>query len=166
VSKRWITGFALILSLTLALSAKDPKEQGFSGKWSLVKDGTHSTDPLPDLHQEVKIKGSDVTIMNRFPEPANGIAPLVFLGIMTTAIHLKTDGSEVTDQIGPFAYVSKTTLDGNTMSTDWHAVVNGDPVQGKWVRTVSDDGKQTTLQITETSTKGQNGNATLVFKRK
>jgi hypothetical protein len=52
------------------------------------------------------------------------------------------------------------------MTTDWHAVVNGDPVEGKWVRTVSDDGKQTTLQITETSTKGQTGNATLVFKRK
>jgi len=52
------------------------------------------------------------------------------------------------------------------MTTDWHAQINGDEVQGKWVRTLSDDGKQTTLQITESSTKGQNGNATLVLKRK
>lgn len=161
-----IMGLALVLSLTLALFAKDPKEQGFSGKWALVKDGSHSTEPLPDLHQDVKVHGSDVTIQNRFPEPANAVAPMLFLGIMTTSIQLKTDGTEVTNQIGPFAYVSKTTLDGNTMTTDWHAEVNGDSVQGKWIRTLSDDGKQTTLQINETSTKGQNGNATLVMKRK
>lgn len=166
MSKRWITGCALILSLTLALFAKDAKEQGFSGKWALVKDASHGTESLPDLHQEIKIHDSDVTIQNRFPEPANGIAPLVFLGIMTTAIHLRTDGNEVTNQIGPFLHLSKTTVDGNTMTTDWHAQINGDEVQGKWVRTLSDDGKQVTLQITETSTKGQNGNATLVLRRK
>jgi hypothetical protein len=163
---KWLTGLALLLSLSLALFAKDPKEQGFSGKWSLIKDQSHSTEPLPDLHQQIKVKGSEVTIQNQFPEPANGIAPLVFLGIMTTSLRLNTDGTEVTNQIGPFAYVSKTTVDGNTMTTDWHAEVNGDPVQGKWVRTLSDDGRQSTLTITETSTKGQNGNATLVFKRK
>jgi hypothetical protein len=85
---------------------------------------------------------------------------------MTTSVQLKTDGSEVQSQIGPFLFLSKTTVDNNTMTTDWHAQINGDEVQGKWVRTLSDDGKQTTLQITESSTKGQNGNATLVLKRK
>ncbi len=166
MSTRWITGLALFLSCTLALSAKDPKEQGFSGKWQMVKDASHSSEPLADLHQQVKIHDSDITIQNQFPEPANAIAPLVFLGIMTTSLHLKADGSEVQNQIGPFLHLSKTTLQGNTMTTDWHAQINGDEVTGKWVRTLSDDGKQVTLQITESSTKGQNGNATLVLKRK
>ena len=166
MSKRWITGLALILSFSLALSAKSPKEQGFSGKWQLVKDASQMSAPLPDLHQDVKVHDSDVTIQNLFPEPANGIAPLVFLGIMTTSLHLKTDGNEIQNQIGPFLQISKTTVEGNTMTTEWHAQINGDEVQGKWVRTLSDDAKQTTLQITETSTKGQNGNATLVLKRK
>jgi len=94
VSTRWLT-LALILSFTLGLSAKTPKEQGFSGKWQMVKDASHSTATLADLHQQVKVHDSDVTIQNEFPEPPNAIAPLVFLGIMTTAVQLKTDGSEV-----------------------------------------------------------------------
>jgi hypothetical protein len=166
VSTRWLMGLALILSFTLGLSAKTPKEQGFSGKWQMVKDASHSTATLADLHQQVKVHDADVTIQNEFPEPPNAVAPLVFLGIMTTSVQLKTDGSEVQSQIGPFLFLSKTTVDNNTMTTDWHAQINGDEVQGKWVRTLSDDGKQTTLQITESSTKGQNGNATLVLKRK
>lgn len=163
---RCVAGLALVLSFTLALSAKTPKEQGFAGKWQLVKDASQLSVPLGDLHQEVKIHDSDITIQNLFPEPANGIAPLVYLGIMTTSLHLKSDGNEITNQIGPFLHLSKTTIDGSTMTTEWHAQINGEEVQGKWVRTLSDDAKQTTLQITETSTKGQNGNATLVLKRK
>ena len=131
-------GLALILSFTLALSAKDPKDQGFSGKWSLVKDASHSSADLGDLHQQIKIHDADIVIQNQFPEPATAIAPLVFLGIMTTSIHLKSDGSEVQrTQIGPFLHISKTNMDGNTMTTDWHAQINGDEVQGKWVRTLS-----------------------------
>lgn len=141
-------------------------DQGFSGKWTLVKNASHSTAPLADLLQEVKANGPDLTIQSRFPEPANGIAPLVFLGILTNTLKLKTDGHEVTNQIGPFLQISKTTLDGSSLTTEWQAEINGDRVQGKWVRTLSDDGKQVTLQINESSTKGQTGEATLVLKRK
>ncbi len=165
---RSLLGVAAVLTavLILPLSAKDPKDKGFSGKWSLDKNASHGSEPLADLHQNIKDGGSEVTIQSAFPEPANGIAPLLYLGIMTTNLKLKTDGQEITNQIGPYMQVSKTTLDGNKMITEWHTEINGDPVQGRWVRTLSDDGKQMTLEITESSTQGQKGDATLVLHRK
>lgn len=168
MSRRWITAAAALLSVVLLapLSAKDAKDKGFSGKWQLDKNASHASEPLDDLRQDIKQGDSDVIIQSRFPEPANGIAPLLYLGVMTTALRLTTGGQEITNQIGPFLHVSKTTLDGNKMTTEWHAEINGDPVEGKWVRTLSDDGKQLTFEITESSTKGQKGEATLVLKRK
>jgi hypothetical protein len=168
VRKRWITALAAVLGLLLSLpaSAKDPKDQGFAGKWVLDKNNSQGSEMLADLRQDTKQSGTDFTIQNRFPEPANGVAPLLYLGIMTTSITLKTDGQESKSQVGPYMLVSKTTVDGNTMTTEWHSEISGDPVQGKWVRTLSDDGKRTTLVITESSTHDQKGNATLVLRRK
>ncbi len=42
----------------------------------------------------------------------------------------------------------KTTMDGNKLMTEWAAQINGDPVEGHWVHTLSDDGKHMTLDIT------------------
>jgi hypothetical protein len=152
--------------LSVPIIAKDAKDQGFSGKWVLDKKESHGSEQLADLLLDIKPDGNTIVIQNRFPEPANAIAPLLYLGIMTTTLKLNTDGSETTNQIGPYTQISKTTVDGNTMTTEWHSEINGDPVQGKWIRTLSDDGKRMTLQINESSTKGQSGDATLVFHRK
>ena len=157
-----ITALAL---LVLPIGAKDSR-QGFDGKWVLDKASSKSPEVPDDLKQEIRQKGSDVTIQSLFKEPANGIAPLLMLGIMTSSLRLTTDGQELQNQIGPFAMTSKTTLDGKTMETEWSAVVNGDPVQGHWTRTLSDDGKRMTLHVKESSTKGQGGEATLQFVRK
>ena len=157
----------LTFALILPLSAKD-QASGFDGKWSLDKHEQQTGNPQPpaDLKQTIKQKGSDVTIQSQFAEPANGIAPLLYLGVMTTVLQLNADGQESTTQVGPYAFASKTTINGNTMETDWHSLYNGDPVQGHWTRTLSDDGKHMTLQIKESSTKGQSGDATLHFVRK
>jgi hypothetical protein len=84
---------------------------------------------------------------------------------MTNRLELSADGSERQNQIGPFQQASKTTLDGNTMTTQWTAVIRGDDVNGKWIRTVDADGKTMTLDISESS-KGQDHQATLKFRRK
>jgi hypothetical protein len=168
VSTRRISRLTCIAALTflvLPIGAKDSR-QGFDGKWVLDKHSPKAPQVPDDLRQDIRQKGSEVTIQSQFKEPANGIAPLVMLGIMTSSLRLTTDGQEVQNQIGPFAQTSKTTLEGNKMETEWSAVVNGDPVQGHWTRTLSDDGKRMTLTIKETSTKGQAGDATLQFVRK
>lgn len=157
-----VTALALF---SVPLCAKD-RDQGFGGKWVLDKKSTSAPQSPEDLREEIRQQGSEITIQSRYKEPANGITPLLYLGVMAGSIRLTTDGQETPNQIGPFQVVYKTTLEGNKMETDWNGVVNGDPVQGHWTRTLSDDGKHMTLQIKESSTKGQAGEATLQFVRK
>lgn len=163
--KSILSAFAALALSIIPIGAKD-SHAGFDGKWVLDKHSSKAPEVPDDLRQEIRIKGSDVTIQSQFKEPANGIAPLLMLGIMVSSLHLTTDGQEIQNQIGPFAQTSKTTLDGNKMETEWNAVVNGDQVQGHWTRTLADDGKRMTLHVKESSTKGQGGDTTLQFVRK
>ena len=153
----------LIASIpTVRASAKD---EGFSGRWVLDKDQP-STDAPANLETRMKQDGSGMTVESTFKEPDNGIVPLLYLGVMTTRMHLSFDGSTQQNQIGPFQMASKTTLDGNKMDTEWTAVVKDDQVQGHWTHTLSDDGKHMTLEIKENSTQGQTAQATLHFVKK
>jgi hypothetical protein len=152
----------LILTISASASSKD---DGFSGKWVLDKNGA-SPDAPGNLETRIKPDGSGISIESTFKEPDNGIVPLVYLGIMTTRMHLSFDGSTQQNQIGPFQMASKTTVNGNTMDTEWTAAVKDDQVQGHWTHTISDDGKHMTLEIKENSTQGQTAQATLHFVKK
>jgi hypothetical protein len=153
----------LIASIpTVRASAKD---EGFSGKWVLDKDQA-SADAPSNLETRMKQDGSGMTVESTFKEPDNGIVPLVYLGVMTTRMHLSFDGSTQQNQIGPFQMASKTTLGGNKMETEWAAAVKDDQVQGHWTHTLSEDGKHMTLEIKESSTQGQTAQATLHFVKK
>jgi hypothetical protein len=160
-----VGGLTLLTVLALPICAKD-SDQGFGGKWVLDKKSSKAPQTPEDLRQDIRQQGSEIIIQSRFKEPANGIAPLLFLGIMTSTLRLTTDGQDAQNQIGPFQQASKTTLDGRKMETDWTAMVNGDEVKGHWTRTLSEDGKRMTLEIKESSTKGQGGEATVQFVRK
>ena len=156
---------ALLICCILPIQGKD-EGGGFGGKW--VLDNKSSVPPNAPRNLEAKIKqdGSGITIESTFKEPENGIVPLLYLGIMTTKLHLGTDGSEQQNTIGPFQMASKTSVNGKQMDTDWTAMVKGDQVQGHWTHTLSDDGKHMTWEIKESSTQGQNGQATLHFVKK
>ena len=147
-------------------SAKDNNPDSYSGKWVLDKHAPRPGDAPNGLQTKIKQDGSGLTFESTFKEPSSGVVPLLYLGIMTEKLHLNTDGQEVHTQIGPFMAVFKTTMDGNKLMTDWKAQINGDPVEGHWVHTLSDDGKHMTLEIHESSTHGQQGDATLNFVRK
>jgi hypothetical protein len=91
---------------------------------------------------------------------------LLYLGVMTTRMHLSTNGETEQNQIGPFQMGSKTTLNGSQMETEWTAMAKDDQVQGHWTHTLSSDGRHMTLAIKETSGQGHAGEATLHFVRK
>ena len=163
---------SIILLFTIAsfvlwgtATAKDNADS-YSGKWILDKHSPRPGDAPNALETKMKQDNSGVTIESSFKEPDNGVVPLLYLGIMTNRIHLATDGQEQQTQIGPFMAVFKSTMDGNKLTTDWKAQINGDPVEGHWVHTLSDDGKHLTLEIQESSTHGQHAQATLQFVRK
>jgi hypothetical protein len=63
-------------------------------------------------------------------------------------------------------HVSKTQVDGNKMTTDWKATLENGNVEGKWIRTVSPDGKEMDLQIIAKSSDGRNMDQTLIFRRR
>ncbi|MDQ2948662.1 MAG: hypothetical protein M3Y27_22445 [Acidobacteriota bacterium] len=160
-----VASITVLTVLALPICAKD-SDQSFAGKWVLDKKGPRAPQCPDDLRQDIRQRGSEITIQSKFKEPANGIAPLLFLGIMTSSLSLTTDGQTAQNQIGPFQQASKTTVDGRKMETEWNAMVNGDEVKGHWTRTLSEDGKHMTLEIKESSTKGQGGDATVQFVRK
>jgi len=159
---------ARILCVLLLAAAAIPagaKDEGFSGKWVLDRNQDAPEAPK-NLETRIKQDGSGLTMESTFREPDNGIVPLLYLGIMTSRVHVSLDGTPAQNQIGPFQMAAKSTLDGKQMNTDWTAEVKGDQVHGHWTHTLSDDGKHMTLQIKENSAQGQNAEATLHFVRK
>ncbi len=153
------------ISIVGMASAKDNPDS-FSGKWVLDKHSQLPADAPGSLQTKIKQDDSGLTIESSFDEPKSGVVPLLYLGVMTNKLHLNTDGQEQQTQIGPFMAAFKTTMDGNKLMTDWKAQINGDPVEGHWVQTLSEDGKHMTLEIHESSTHGQHADATLDFVRK
>lgn len=151
--------------LMASISMVSAKDDGFAGKWVLDKSQA-APDAPGNMETRMKQDGSGMTIESTFKEPDNGVVPLLYLGVMTTKMHLSFDGREEQNQIGPFQMASKTKQNGNLMETEWNAVVKDDRVQGHWAHTLSDDGKHMTLEIKESSTQGQTAQATLHFVRK
>lgn len=155
-------GFGIAGSVAIAKNSPDT----FDGKWVLDKHAERPGDAPNDLKTKIKQDGSGLTFESTFQEPKDGVIPLLYLGIMVNKLHLDTDGQEQQTQIGPFMAVFKSMMDGNKLTTQWKAQINGDPVEGHWVHTLSDDGKHMTLELTESSTHGQHSEATLMFVRK
>jgi hypothetical protein len=151
--------------MALSLLAVAADRGGFDGKWVLDSGSTGDETVPVDLVQKIQQKGSDVEVQSTFAEPASGVVPLLYVGVMTNDLTLSTDGSVKQNQIGPFQQASKTILDGTTMTTEWTAVFKGEDINGKWIRTLQPDGTHMTLEIHESS-KGEDHSATLNLHRK
>ena len=163
---RVVLSVLFLMVSVFAVNAVNAKDEGFSGRWILDKASQRPGDGPNNLEQRIKQDTSGVTIESTFKEPENGVVPLLYLGVMTTRLHLSTNGEVQQNQIGPFQMGSKTTINGNQMDTDWTAAVKGDQVQGHWTHTLSSDGRHMTLAIKENSAQGPGGEATLNFVRK
>ena len=165
--KRGVVLSVLFITFSvLAVKAVNARDAGFAGRWVLDKGSERPGDAPNNLEQRIKQDNSGVTIESTFKEPDNGVVPLLYLGVMTTRLHLTTNGEVQQNQIGPFQIGSKTTISGNQMETEWTAMAKDDQVQGHWTHTLSSDGKHMTLAIKESSTQGHQGEATLHFVRK
>ena len=77
-----------------------PKDAGFSGKWVLDKTQASADGPA-NLETRIKQDGSEVSIESTFKEPENGVVPLLYLGVMTTRMHLSCDGTRAAESDRP-----------------------------------------------------------------
>jgi len=166
LAKSIMSLFTIAFIAVFALASAKENVDSFSGKWVLDKHSPRPGDAPNSLETKIKQDGSGVTIESTFKEPDNGVVPLLYLGVMSEKVRLSTNGQEQRQQIGPFMATFKSTMDGNKLTTEWAALLKGDQVQGRWVHTLSDDGRHMTLEIQESSTHGQHAEATLQFVRK
>lgn len=158
---------ALLACCVAAAPAANSSVEPFEGKWKLDTKETKAKGGPEDLEVEIRSNGADgLVVRSKYREPKNAVYPLMWVGIMTTELPLTVGGSETTNQIGPFAHVSRTSVEGNRMVTDWRAALENGQVEGQWIRTVSNDGKQMTLQIISKASDGRRMDQTLVFRRK
>jgi hypothetical protein len=164
VSRSVLFTSAILLSLNWALFAGS--KSGFEGRWELDKHETLAAQAPGALRQVIKQRGSEFQVQSEFDEPQSGVAPLLYLGIMTSNLNLGQDGQQAVNTFGPFEQVCKTTVDGDKMVTEWVATMNGQQVQGHWTRTLTPDGKHMVLEIQESAQGGQPETATLHFVRK
>jgi len=152
-------------------SSGAPAGRSFDGKWVMDKKASPSVQVAPAaLIQQFKSEGDKLVIRSNYQQPKNGVYPIFWLGVMTEELELRPDGSELVSSIGPYQYVSKTKQDGNKLVTDWVAnLANGDTtgkVEGQWVRTISEDGKEMTMEMSGKCSDGRQMQATLVFHKK
>lgn len=141
--------------------------QSIEGKWVMDnKNGKSAADAPGHLAEEIKVDGNTLVIKSKYDQPQNGIYPLAWLGIMTEKLELGTDGQETVNQIGPYRHVSKTSIEGTTITTTWTATNDPGSVEGQWVRTLSEDGKTMTLQVKGKASDGRTIDNTVVFRRK
>ncbi|HYZ85127.1 MAG TPA: hypothetical protein VE621_12020 [Bryobacteraceae bacterium] len=158
--------FSLLAGPSLA-QAESVGRNPMEGKWVLDKGKSPSGKFAPGhFVQEIKTNGNEVTIESKYDEPKSGIYPLFWVGLMTNKLTLKTDGSEVLNQVGPYALVSKTTLEGNRMATQWTAKNDPGQVDGEWIRTLSDDGREMTMELKGKSSDGRTMDGKFVFVRR
>ena len=161
---RSLSAVCIALALGAVTYAKD---SGFEGRWQLDTGQSSASANLPDhLEEQIKQTGNELVIQSRWREPQDGVTPMVMLGVMSSEIRLKTDGSQGNDQIGPFQTMTTSTQEGNKLVTKWQAAINGKQINGEWTRTLSPDGRTMTLDIQQTPDGGSAGNAHLVFKRR
>ena len=143
----------------------------FDGKWVLDKKASPSFQVAPAaLTQQFKTDGDKLIIRSNYEQPKDGMYPIFWIGVMTEELQLQPDGKELVSNIGPYQYISKTTQEDKKLVTDWTAnLANGDTqgkVEGQWIRTLSPDGKQMTMEMSGKCSDGRQMQATLVFHRK
>lgn len=156
---------AVLMSFAAAATLDAGTASSFVGKWQIDKKKTQAVGAPDDLQIEFKENGSKLLTKSKYREPKNNTYPLLWLGVMTYELELATDGSEKSNQIGPFMHTSKTMVDGNKMTTDFTANLEKGTVSGQWIRTLSADGKELTWQIKSEASDGRKLDQTLVFKR-
>lgn len=158
-------GIGLIIIALLTCSAAAAKHDGFSGTWLLDKDCPQPPNAPMDLKTKIKQKDSRVTLESTFREPAGGVVPLIYLGVMTERMKLATNGRPQDNRFGPFLMRTQTRLQGNQMITDWVAVVGKAQVDGHWTHTLK-DADHLILEIRQHSATGEEREATLYLVRK
>jgi hypothetical protein len=100
-------------------------------------------------------------------EHQDGQTGLTLLGLTAPELILRTDGREDLNQAGPFVLHARTLWSGARLVTNWNtSEFLGVSFRGQWVRFLSADGREMTIEIHADSSTGERSDAVLKFKKR
>jgi len=135
----------------------------FSGEWRVVS----ATGTVPPDGFVMRVERASTGFRFTATGLRNGETGLTLLGLTAPDFVLSTDGREDLNQDGPFVLHSKTVWIGARLVTSWlSSEFLGTSFEGQWVRFLSADGREMTIEIHADSSKGQHSNAVLKFQRR
>ena len=168
--KRRVITFAAVGATVLALAlwkgrAQQSSVADFSGDWRVVS-ATGTTAP-EEFRMQVTQSSTSLHVKAHWAEPKNGEYGLTLLGLTTQDVTLSTDGREDLNQAGPFVLHARTLWSGARLVTNWStSEFSGVSFQGEWVRSLSADGHEMSIEIHANSSNGQHSEAVLKFQRR
>ncbi len=168
--RRRIISFAALGAIVLAIAlwkgrAQQSAVPDFSGEWRVVS--ATGTTPPEEFTMQVTQSSTSLRVTAHWTEPANGEYGLTLLGLTTPDVTLSTDGREDLNQAGPFVLHARTLWSAARLVTSWTtSEFLGASFQGEWIRSLSADGHEMTIEIRANSSKGQHSDAVLKFQKR
>jgi len=154
-------------AIVLTLAEAQQQKTDFSGHWMLDVAKCEAPVAPPEMEQVVEYKDHVLRWTTTLADANASRMMLPFLmGIADPKEQLRTDGVEETVRNGPFERTSRTVWDGHKLVTTWTMKTPQDPPEGKWVRSLSADGKMQTIDIEFRSAMMGTVQAKLVFSRR
>jgi hypothetical protein len=156
----------IVLAVTLwKVKAQQPTQPDLSGEWELVS--AVGTTPPDEFVMKTDQSATTFRVHSRWKEPGNGEYGLMLVGLLTPELTFSIGGGEDLNQSGPFVIHSKTQWRDARLMTTWNtSELLGVSFEGEWVRSVSADGRESTLEIHAKSSQGRRADAVLLFRKK
>ena len=157
---------AIALAATLwRVRAQQSTSPDLSGEWEFVS--AVGTTPPDEFVMKTDQSATTFRVHSRWKEPGNGEYGLLLVGLLTPELAFSIGGGEDLNQSGPFVIHSKTQWKDARLITKWNtSEFGGLSFEGEWVRSVSLDGWESTLEIHARSSQGRRADAVLLFRKK
>jgi hypothetical protein len=156
-----VVGICLLVGALWKGRAQPAQVPDFSGEWRVVS--ATGAAPPDGFVMHVQQSSMALRITEQHQDAQTG---LTLLGLTSPEVSLSTDGREDLNQAGPFVLHVRSQWSGARLITNWTtSEYLGVSFQGQWVRFLSADGREMTIEIHANSSKGQHSDAVLKFQR-
>ena len=166
-AKRIIPAAAALTALAIlwTVRAQRTSHPDLTGVWELVS-ASGTTTPPGFVMRATQSDGS-LRVASEWTPPEDGKYGLTLIGVTVPQAAFSFNGSEDVNQAGPFVVHSNTRWEGPRLVTAWNtSEFRGTSFKGTWTRSLSEDGRTLTLQISADSSEGKHSEAVLKFSKR
>ena len=164
---RQVLSLVLLSAIAVLPAAPQQTKPDFSGRWVLDLTKTEAPAQPPEMEQVIDHKDPVLKWTTKFKDTGASETMLPFLiGIADGQAEVRADGKEEAVKNGPFERRSHTVWDGQRLVTTWTMKTPQDPPEGRWVRSLSADGKTQIIDIEFRSAVMGTVQAKLIFSKR